>query len=83
MRTFTKIEAKQEESEPLAIRDLEPRTIFRCEQIWDTEWFIRTNSDKRPATALNTGVLFCGHLDVEVSEVLAPGESLTIGPDSD
>lgn len=81
MRTFTKHEVVKEEAKPLTVGDVKPGTFLRLKDCWQKEWLFRTDDDDHPIVTLSDGVLFNGHLDDEVAEVLAPGEWLTIGPE--
>lgn len=75
--TITKADTKRKHP---CVRDLEPGDKFRI--TGEDEWYLRTNEDDRPAVRILEGtIVFTGIFSDQVSEVLAPGESLTIGPE--
>lgn len=83
MRPFTKIAAPKQEPKPLTVADMTQKNFFRV-QSYDA-WFHLTDHIARwPVVSLKTGMLYDRKfLARQVTEVLAPGESLTIGPEVD
>ncbi len=83
MRKFTKNAAVKEESLPLTVADMSEKDIFRI--VGYKDWWRRSRSDNARIVSLTDGMIRnrgkenWGE-DV-VTEVLAPGESLTIGPE--
>lgn len=79
MRTFTVAEEPKEE--PKCARDLRPGTWFRS--YGTSAWYVKTDDDRFPVVAAYGGTLYpedqSGHW--RVAKVLAPGESLAIGPE--
>lgn len=79
MRKFTKNPAVGEKPR-LTVRDMGRTAIFRMEH--GTGWYRRTDEAERPAVSIEHGTL--QHppvLNRVVTEVLAPDETLTIGPE--
>lgn len=81
MRKVTKIEAPKKEPRQLTVADMDREMRFRIEG-WD-HWYMRTNRSDWPIVSIQTGELWPAARvnDSLVTEVLAPGESLKIGPE--
>ncbi len=80
MRKITKIPAVKEEPKPLTVRDVPRGKYFSTNH--DGEWCKRTDSSDYPAVNENDGYLYTADFcNWTVAEVLADGDSLTIGPE--
>lgn len=78
MRECTKVPAGKQVV-GLRVKDLRPGTIYKADG-HGHGWHMRTDESDRPTVYLGKGTLLSG-LELEVSEVLADGDSITIGPD--
>lgn len=82
MRPVTKHEAVKEKPKARIVSEMGRNELFRV--VGYTSWFRRTDERQWPYVSVNTGNLRSREWGrSEVTEVLAPGESLTIGPDEE
>ena len=80
MRKITITKAVKEDTKPLTVKDVPQNAYFRTDE--NGEWCKRTGSLGYPAVNLASGYLFTADFcNWIVREVLADGESLTIGPE--
>lgn len=83
MRKITITAAAEETPRPLTVADMDRKAIFQCaKDACVDSWYRRTDESTYPIMSLRSGVLPdrpC--LAWTITRVLAPGESLTIGPE--
>lgn len=81
MRKITVTEAPKEEPKPLTVADIKREAFFQCKNRLGC-WHHLTDEVEYPVASIPNCTLFGrGALGWIVTRVLAPGESLTIGPE--